>query len=83
LVILGRVIGRISWLYNKVKKDRLKKRDDQLEFYDKFLKIYLQVSKAWIRNSIRKPLVTIYQDTEQELNMNPSTFGLVLSSSAE
>ena len=54
--------------FNKLKQDvintKLERRDDQLQFYDKFLRIYSQVALAWIRKAIRKPLLTLYQDTE-------------------
>ena len=43
---------------------RLDKRDAQLQFYEKFLSIYSKVARAWLRKAIRKPLLTMFSDSE-------------------
>ena len=58
------------------RKTRLKKRAERLKFYGNFLRIYTQVARAWIRKSIKKPLLTIFADTEQILSLNKDSLGL-------
>jgi len=47
-----------------------------LEFYNRFLKIYSQVATSWIRKTIRKPLLTIYADTDQKLSFDDDALTL-------
>jgi|TARA_B110000285_G_C14661301_1_gene396188 hypothetical protein len=49
-----------------------------LEFYNRFLKIYSQVATSWIRKTIRKPLLTIYADTDQKLSFDDDALSLTL-----
>lgn len=73
-------ILRIHMVFMIIAKDarktRLKKRAERLKFYGNFLRIYTQVARAWIRKSIKKPLLTIFADTEQILSLNKDSLGL-------
>ena len=44
-----------------------------MAFLEKFIKIYQQVARGWIRKAVRKPLITILGDKEQALSFDKKT----------
>jgi len=57
-----------------------------MAFYDKFLNIYDKVAIGWVKKSIKKPLLTLYSDSEQELLIDKTSIAelpLIVNSSAE
>lgn len=53
-------------------EERLAKKADKLAFYDKFLAIYMQVTKAWVRKSIRRPLIVMIKDKDLDIELSTS-----------
>jgi hypothetical protein len=47
------------------------------------LKIYTKVATSWIRKTIRKPLLTIYADTEQKLAFDDASLLLFVLNKKE
>jgi hypothetical protein len=70
LRVMTKIIIILLRIHKEAVKERVKKRDLQLAFYNRFLKIYSQVATSWIRKTIRKPLLTIYGDTDQKLSFD-------------
>ena len=65
-------LKHIYWDTVEAKK---KQREDQMAFLEKFIKIYQQVARGWIRKAVRKPLITIMGDKEQALAFDKKTLG--------
>ena len=63
-----KAIGKTLMILLRIRKEavaiRLKKREDALNFYERFLQIYSKVARAWLRKSIKKPLLSIYADED-------------------
>lgn len=59
-----RMLAAFKGIYEEVVEDTKRRRDDQMAFFDKFIKIYVKVAKAWASRAVRKPYIAIMGDRE-------------------
>lgn len=59
-----RMLSVFKGIYDEVVEDTKRRRNEQVAFFDKFIKIYVKVAKAWASRAVRKPYIAIMGDRD-------------------
>ena len=65
-----RMLAVFKGIYEDVVADTKRRREEQIAFFERFVKIYVKVAKAWASRAVRKPYIAIMGDREQPLRFD-------------